>query len=179
MSAWRMTPTSSCAGSDAALSRALSAHASSLCPPLSPPRVPAGRVRSPVPPGGSTARPAARCRRPAASPPRRQGALSEAPLPQRRGRHGRRAWAAAARRGRGAGASPAGLRAARHRRAGVRGHGGGVSVGAEDERGALNGGSPLGLWEHRRGPVWGLPRGHSGVRRGSQKVLGRQEKSWF
>lgn len=62
MSAWRMTPTSSCAGSDAAiaLSRAVSPHASPVCPVVS-----------------STCSRSAPL--PAAAPPRRQGA-PQAPL---------------------------------------------------------------------------------------------------
>lgn len=62
MSAWRMTPTSSCAGSDAAmaLSRAVSPHASPVCPV--------------VPSTCSRSAPLA-----AAAPPRRQGAPQAAP----------------------------------------------------------------------------------------------------
>lgn len=134
MSAWRMTPTSSCAGSDAAiaLSRAVSPHASPVCPVVPSTCSRSAPLPAAAPPrrqGAPQAAPRRCCSRPAASPPRRQGAVAAPPLPQRRGRHGRRARASATRRGRGDGAGLAGLRAAGHRRSGVRGHGGGVSSG--------------------------------------------------
>lgn len=159
MSAWRTTPTSSCAGSDSSDGP----HWSCVPPrvPRVPPVCPAGCGRSSAPPGGTRGRPAPQLPQPRSESSEPPGGGSGGAVATATGRHGRRARAAAARRGRGAGGGPAGHRAAGHRRAGVRGHGDGLSGGVEYERRALN------LWC----PLWGCGR------TGGDLVLGPSEGS--